>query len=179
MTFDEFYIHWYSRMKWFACEYVISEDDAEDIVQEVFADLYEKYALLTNHVNLVAYIYTTIKNRCIDHIRHKLVEKESADKIRQEYLLTLQMKFDSLEILENDLFKDKSVETVIEEALNTLPERCREIFIMHKIEGKKQKIIAAELKISPKTVENQISVAYQKLRKELRNYMPLVILLLQ
>lgn len=136
MQFNEFYILWYSRLKSFAREYVLSEDGAEDIVQEVFTDLYEKYDTLTHHTNLVAYIFTTIRNRCIDLLRRRIIEQESARRIQEEYLLTLRMKFNSLDILDNELFKENQLEEVIEKALNTLPERCHLIFIKHKIEGK-------------------------------------------
>ncbi|MDR0749034.1 MAG: RNA polymerase sigma-70 factor [Tannerellaceae bacterium] len=168
MDFREFYIHWYSRLKSFAREYVIYEADAEDIIQDVFLELYEKYESLAYRVNIVAYLFTTIRNRCIDHIRHKIIEQESARRIQEEYLLTLRMKINSLEVLHNELFKDGCIECIVENALHTLPERCREIFIMHKIEGKKLREIAEEMSISPKTVENQITIAYKKLRMELQ-----------
>lgn len=178
MTFNEFYIHWYSRMKCFACEYVISEDDAEDIVQDIFVELYEKYDSLVSRVDIIAYVFTAIKNRCIDHLRRKIVEQQSAGRMQEEYLLTLRMKFDSLEILENELFNENKLEEIIDKALNALPERCREIFIKHKIEGRRQKSIAEELGISPKTVENQLTIAYKKLRVELKKYTTLILLFL-
>lgn len=180
MTFDEFYIHWYSRMIRFAREYVTSKDDAEDIVQDVFLSLYGKYNSLTYQyqVNLVAYIFTSIKNRCIDLLRKKIKEQESIHYIQEEYLLTIRMKLDSLEVIDNELFKDGGIEHMLEKALNTLPERCRIILIKHKIEGYKQKDIAQELNISIKTVENQLTIAYKKLRAELKNYSPLLILLI-
>ena len=62
--------------------------------------------------------------------------------------------------------------------VDSLPEKCREIFIKSKIEGKKQKDIAAELNISLKTVENQMDIAYKKIKSELKDYLPLLIFLL-
>lgn len=62
--------------------------------------------------------------------------------------------------------------------VDSLPEKCREIFIKSKIEGKKQKDIAAELNISLKTVENQMGIAYKKIKSELKDYLPLLIFLL-
>lgn len=179
MTFKKFYILWYSRMKNFAREYVISEDDAEDIVQDVFVELFEKYDSLNNKVNIVPYIFTTVKNRCIDHLRHKIIAQESADRIQEEHLLTLRMKFDSLSILNEELFQEgDSIETVIAKALESLPEKCRIIFVKHRIDGMKVKEIAKELQIAPKTVENQITIAHKKLRIELQRYLPLLLLLL-
>lgn len=175
MTFKEFYILWYSRMKFFACEYVISEDDAEDIVQDIFLELYAKYDSLANRVNLVAYLFTSIKNRCIDHLRRRIIEQESLSHIHEENLLTLRMKFNSLEILEDELFMENDIEELINRALNTLPERCREILVKHKLEGMKQKEIAEELNISLKTVENQLTIAYKKMREELKHFSVLLL----
>ena len=174
MNFKEFYVLWYSRMKHFAREYVISEDDAEDIVQDIFMELYEKYDSLSFRVNMPAYLFTTVKNRCIDHLRHQIVNQNSVDRMQEEHQLTLRMKFDSLEVLDDDLLQQDNLEERIEKALNVLPERCREIFVKHKIEGMKLKEIAEELQISPKTVENQMTIAYHKLKEELKEYYPLL-----
>lgn len=53
--FEEIYVSWFSRMKYFALEYVVSEEDAENIVQDVFTELWEKKEILAYDVNLVAY----------------------------------------------------------------------------------------------------------------------------
>jgi RNA polymerase sigma-70 factor (ECF subfamily) len=163
-------------MKSFAREYVGSEEDAEDIVQDVFLELYEQYTVLSNRVNIIAYIFTTIKNRSIDHLRRKIIAHKSADYMQEEYLLTMQMKLNSLEILDDELFRNDDVEQAITRALNALPERCRTILVKHKIEGQKQKDIAEELGLSIKTVENQLTIAYKKLREELKDYHKLLLL---
>jgi RNA polymerase sigma-70 factor (ECF subfamily) len=163
-------------MKSFAREYVISDDDAEDIVQDVFLELYEKYDSLSFRVNMPAYVFTTVKNRCIDHLRRKIVNQESVDYMQSEYLLTLRMKFDSLEILDDDILMDSNLEERIENALNKLPEKCRIIFIKHKIEGMKLKEIAEELQLSSKTIENQMTIAYKKLKEDLKDYYPMLAL---
>ncbi|MDL2255352.1 RNA polymerase sigma-70 factor [Parabacteroides sp. OttesenSCG-928-K15] len=178
MTFNQFYVHWYARMKRFACEYVLSPEDAEDIIQDVFLELHNSYDSLSSRVNMVAYLFTTIKNRCIDHLRRKITEQESMKRIHEESLLSLRMKFDSLEVLDNNLFSESEVGTIIEKALESLPERCRIILIKHKIEGMRQKEIAEELNISPKTVENQLTIAYKKLREALKQYPTLLLLFL-
>ena len=177
MDFEEFYVNWYSRMKSFAKEYVISEDDAKDIVQSVFVELFEKKDNQNYPVNQVAYLFTSVKNRCIDHLRHKKLEQDTINQMQKEYFLTLRMKLDSLELFNSNLMEE-SIESVVNKALDVLPERCREIFIKYRIEGKKQKEIALEMNIAPKTVENQLTIAYKKLRKELKNYIPLLLILL-
>ena len=174
--FEEIYVSWFSRMKYFALEYVVSEEDAENIVQDVFTELWERKEILAYDVNLVALLFTSIKNRCIDLLRHRIVVKEAVNLIQEEYQATLRMKLASLELFDQSLLSD--IERIITEVVDSLPEKCREIFIKSKIEGKKQKDIAAELNISLKTVENQMAIAYKKIKSELKDYLPLLIFLL-
>ena len=172
------YVSWFSRMKYFALEYVVSEEDAENIVQDVFTELWERKEILAYDVNLVALLFTSIKNRCIDLLRHRIVVKEAVNLIQEEYQATLRMKLASLELFDQSLLSEQDIERIITEVVDSLPEKCREIFIKSKIEGKKQKDIAAELNISLKTVENQMDIAYKKIKSELKDYLPLLIFLL-
>ncbi|MDR2146905.1 MAG: RNA polymerase sigma-70 factor [Tannerella sp.] len=175
MTFKEFYIQWYARTISFAREYVISKDDAEDIVQDVFLQLLPRYDEHLHRINMVAYLFRSVKNKCIDYLRSKVIEQKAVAGMQEEMQLSLKMKFDSLEVLDDGLFDEHSIEEILENALNTLPDRCREIFVKHKIDGMKQKEIARELGISEKTVENQITIAYRKMREVLKPYFPMVL----
>lgn len=176
--FEDIYLSYFSKMKYFAKEYVISEEDAENIVQDVFVELWENKEMLNMHMNLIAYLFTTIKNKCLNHLRHKLVVQETASKLQEEYTISLLMNLDSLEAFDNNLFSDQDIEKIISRALDTLSEKCRTIFIMSKIEGKKQKEIAQELNISINTIETQMGIAYKKLRIELKDYFPILLFIL-
>ena len=176
--FEDIYLSYFSKMKYFAKEYVISEEDAENIVQDVFVELWENKKMLNMHMNLIAYLFTTIKNKCLNHLRHKLVVQETASKLQEEYTISLRMNLDSLEAFDNNLFSDQDIEKIISRALDTLSEKCRTIFIMSKIEGKKQKEIAQELNISINTIETQMGIAYKKLRIELKDYFQILLFIL-
>lgn len=178
MDFENFYITWYSRVKYFARDYVLSEEEAENIAQDVFLEFYQKRDSLDFHINLIAYLFTSVKNKCIDYLRRKLLEQEAAAKMQEEFDLSFRMKFDSLEAFNLEGLSEDNIKNIIEKALESLPERCREIFVMSKIEGKKQKEIAEELNVSIKTIECQMTIAYKKLREELKNYLPLLLFLL-
>ena len=173
--FENIYITHYSRMKRFAQEYVIREEDAENIVQDVFLDLWERSFLLSSHTNIFAYLFTAVKNRCIDFLRHKTVVYNTAQKLQDDYIKALHIKCQSLEAFDEQLFSEPDIESVIQKAIESLPEKCREIFILNKIEGKKQKAIAQELNISINTVENQMTIAYKKLKEQLKDHLPLLI----
>ncbi|MCL3852726.1 MULTISPECIES: RNA polymerase sigma-70 factor [Parabacteroides] len=176
--FEEIYVSYFSRMKYFALEYVLSEEDAENIVQDVFTELWERKELLTYNINLVAFLFTSIKNRCIDHLRHRVIVRDAVNQIQEEYQVTLKVKLASLELFDQSLLSEQDIEKIVSEVINSLPEKCREIFIKSKIEGKKQKDIASEMNISLKTVENQMNIAYKKLKSELKDYLPLLLFLL-
>ena len=176
--FEEIYVSYFSRMKYFALEYVLSEEDAENIVQDVFTELWERKELLTYNINLVAFLFTSIKNRCIDHLRHRVIVRDAVNQIQEEYQVTLKVKLASLELFDQSLLSEQDIEKIVSEVINSLPEKCREIFIKSKIEGKKQKDIASEMNISLKNVENQMNIAYKKLKSELKDYLPLLLFLL-
>ena len=83
------------------------------------------------------------------------------------------------EFLQNYIFtSEEDIEKVIANAIDKLPERCREIFLKSRIEGMKYREIADELDISMNTVENQMSIALRKLRIELKDYLPLLLFLI-
>lgn len=174
---EELYVTYFSKMRRFAQEFVMSKEDAENIVHDVFLEVWEKREVLSFHINLLALLFTSIKNKCIDYLRHQMVINDANNKLEEEYRLNMQIKYDALDAFEENLFDEKDVETILTNAINSLPDKCRTIFIKSKLEGKKQKDIAAELNITVNTVETQIGIAYKKLRVELKDYFPLLIFL--
>ncbi len=173
--FEDVYTSHYSRMKRFARQYVIQEEDAENIVHDVFMDLWENRHKLSTITNLSGYLFISLKNKCIDFIRHKQFVLDVADKIQAEHTRMLNIKLQSLEIFDDKIFSENKIEEIVQNAINALPERCRKIFVMNKLEGIKQKEIAKELNISVNTVENQISIAYRKLKASLKDHYPIFI----
>lgn len=176
--FENIYLAYFSKMKHFARVYVLSEEEAENIVQDVFTELWEKKEVITMPVNLIAYLFTSVKNKCLNYLRHQNVKQEVSDEMQEAHRLALRASLNSLETFDNELFSEDDIAGMLQKALDSLSERCRQIFVMNKIEGKKQKDIAAELNISVNTVETQMGIAYKKLRKELKDYLPLLLFLL-
>lgn len=177
MDFEKFYITWYSRAKRFAVEYVSSESDAENIVQDVFVRIYERREWLGDAVSPVSFLLASVKNKCLDFLRRKTAEQSAADAIRNEMYMERRMKMDSLEAFDTDFSDESEIMELLRQALDKLPERCRRIFIMSKLEGKRQREIAQELHISVNTVESQMAIAYCKLRQELKSRLPILFLL--
>ena len=149
MDFSELYLTYYSKLVRFAKEFVILEEDAENIVQDTFLYLWEHLELLEDIDHLDAFLFTLIKNRCLNFLKH------------QSYIQAI-----------------SEVENLLSQTMQKLPERCREIFLLSRIEGLKYKEIAERLDISVNTVENQISIALRKLRSELKEYLPLLVFII-
>lgn len=168
--FDEIYVSYFSRMRRFAREYVLFDEDAENIVQDVFLLLWEKKDVLKVQVSLMSYLFSLVKNRCLDYLRHQVV----AEEFKQE----LSVKLSALEHLDQTFGSEEEIERIVKRAIDNLPERCREIFIKNRIEGKKYREIADELQLSVNTVENQMAIALKKLRISLKDYLPLLMFLL-
>ena len=75
--FENIYLSYFPKMKRFAQEYVISKQDAENIVQDMFAELWEKREMFTCQTIRIAYLFTIIKNKCLNHLRHKTIALET------------------------------------------------------------------------------------------------------
>ena len=176
-SFDSIYINNFSRLFLFAKEYVLFDEEAENIVQDIFLMLWEKREALRVDVSLTAYLFTLVKNKCIDFLRHQMVEQMYSENVKHEYNEELNVKLFALESFDHNFSSEEDIETLLRNAIDKLPERCRLIFIKSRIEGKKYKEIAEELNLSVNTVEGQISIALKKLREELKDYLPLLFFL--
>ena len=176
-NFDSIYINNFSRLFLFAKEYVLFDEEAENIVQDIFLMLWEKREALRVDVSLTAYLFTLVKNKCIDFLRHQMVEQMYSENVKHEYNEELNVKLFALESFDHNFSSEEDIETLLRNAIDKLPERCRLIFIKSRIEGKKYKEIAEELNLSVNTVEGQISIALKKLREELKDYLPLLLFL--
>lgn len=176
-TFENIYLSYFSKLKRFALEYVLYEEDAENIIQDLFTDLWRKKEIMTEHTNLTSLLFISVKNRCLNYLRHDAMKKKHMDKLREENLIMLRMNLESLEVFDDHVFSEPDIDRLVQEAINTLPEKCRRIFYMSKIEGKKRKEIAEELHISLSTIDSQMQIAYRKLKEELKDYMPLYLFL--
>ena len=176
-SFKQLYLQYYAPAKRFATLYVKRSDVAEDVVQDVFLKLYERCPLFEETHSEIGYLFTALKHACLSVLRQRLhtLQHTSVETLtdRQE-----------LRLYENALaqtfteFQDEThLQQRIETAINQLPPRCKEIFILRKFHHLSQKEVAQTLAISTHSVETQMGIAYAKLRKTLQNIRPLLVLL--
>jgi RNA polymerase sigma-70 factor (ECF subfamily) len=161
--FREHFVHLAS----FARQYIEDEDSAKDIAQKVFINLWENRAKIDSEKSIASYLFTSVKNRCLNHIRdHKKFRSNLLDLECNDFDLSVAPDQGELTELEHH----------ISVALASLPEKCRRVFEMSRYHDKKYKEIAEELAISQKTVEAHMSKAIKALRVHLQDYLGLILL---
>ena len=154
---------YYSPLLNYAGRILKDVEAANDVVQECFCRLYERRRELRKELQVRPYLYKSVYNACMDAIKHQKVE---SNYINQELLDFYFSKVVETPEAEQALL-DEDLKGAIQDALNKLPERCREIFVLSKVDGLSNKQIAEQLNISMKTVEAQMTTAFVRLRKEL------------
>lgn len=157
----------YTALCRFAAGYLADHDTAEEIVQQVFINLWNQRETIDPDKQVNSYLFTSVKNRCLNHIRdHK--------KFRNYYLdIETEME---IPVAERDIVSEQELEKRVAEALGKLPEKCREVFDLCRFEEMKYQEVAVKLGISIKTVEAQMSKALKILREELKGIWVLAIL---
>jgi RNA polymerase sigma-70 factor (ECF subfamily) len=139
-AFDVAFTVYYPRLVAFAKEYV-PEDDAMNFVQDAFITLLDKAPVFLNENQLQSYLYTNVKNNCLMFLRHEKVKKRYSDhKIATDTPSALNV--EALERLNTSPIAFMEIEQIINDTLDQLPRRCREIFILSRMEGKKNLEVA-------------------------------------
>ncbi len=174
-AFEVVFNLYYPRLVYFAKEYV-PVDDAENLVQDAFISMWDKKPKFNKESQLQSYLYTNVKNNCLMYLRHEKVKK----KYKEEKAIQKQNQVytEALGYIDTSDVAFQEIEKIIEKTLQELPPRCREVFVMSRLEGKKNKEVAEKLSISQKSVEAQITKALKIFRIALKDYLPLVAYLL-
>jgi RNA polymerase sigma-70 factor (ECF subfamily) len=146
---------------------VNNKETAEDIVQDCFFKFWKGRESIVVKTSLKAYLYRSVTNASLNHLR--LSKKHlDIDELAEE---------PAEEISENPQVIEYRAQKV-QEAIEALPPKCKTIFILSRYQGLKYKEIADTLQISIKTVENQMSIAFEKLRDKLKEFSSISVLLL-
>lgn len=165
-----FFKTYYQPLCNYAYSFIRNRDEAEEIVQSAFLSVWEKRDSLDIKTSLKAYLYTMVRNTSLNVIKH--------EKIKQRYvgeaLAFEERSHDSVaqKVLSSEL------EERIQHAMESLPEQCRLVFKLSRFEELKYSEIANQLNISIKTVENQMGKALKIMREQLKDYLPMLILIL-
>lgn len=170
ILYSEFYI----GLCIHARRFLGNKESAEEMVQEVFLRLWERHEYIDIHETIGAYLFQSVRNACLNHLKHLQVvqkfEQEITENLKdaEDYYTLTQENGQSIYLaheLENHIYK----------AIDELPEQCRNIFKMSRFDGLKNQEIANKKGVTINTVQKQISIALEKLRETLGPYLRVII----
>jgi RNA polymerase sigma-70 factor (family 1) len=162
-AFDELYHQYSKRLYIQAFKMLNDEIQSKDVVQEVFLQLWNKRA--TQQIeSLNAYLYAITRFQVFKALRSGKSHVDVFD-VEQELPLCRNTEY---------AIAEREVSTAFFSGLSDLPQKCRTIFTLSRVECLSNREISLRLSISPKTVENQITIAIRKLRVGLSDFIPVL-----
>lgn len=161
-AFKACFNQYYAELTGFALKWMKDQDNAEEVVQDVFVRFWEQRETIEIQYSLKAYLYRSVQHACLNQFKHEKVK----DKHRQ---YTLQV---TSEAENSDYMEVLELNEKIQNTIDELPDRCRQVFLLSRNNGLKYSEIAEKLDISIKTVENQMGKALKTLRQNLTEFLP-------
>ncbi|MDP3915855.1 MAG: RNA polymerase sigma-70 factor [Bacteroidota bacterium] len=168
-AFELLFHFYYPGLVMYAIQFTTDRMEAEEIVQDFFVRFWQRHQQIVPSDSLKSYLFLSVKNGSLNFLKHK--------KIEEKYIRSMTELSNNHLVYDPDLYIASELQEKIKKSIDLLPEKCREIFIMSRMRGLKNEEIAAELNLSKRTVETQISKALKVLRVELKDYVGLLVLL--
>lgn len=167
-SFAEIYNRFYGILYLHAHKRLRNEEEARDVIHELFASLWTKRESFEISTNLSGYLYSAIRNRILDMITHKKVE--------DKYIVSLQQYIDHDLNYADHRVRERDLAAVIEREISFLPPKMREVFELSRKSHLSHKEIAVLLGLSEQTVRTQVKKALRILRLKLGLFVYLLIL---
>jgi RNA polymerase sigma-70 factor, ECF subfamily len=169
-AFEMIFRTYYQPLCNYAYTFLQDREEAEEIVQSTFTSIWEKHSALTIRTSAKAYLYAMVRNACLNVIKHEKIKQKH---MVEEVALSTRS-HDSV----TSTVTSTELEARIQQAMEELPQQCRLVFKMSRFEELKYSEIAEQLNISVKTVENHIGKALKIMRDQLKDYLPILISLM-
>lgn len=168
-SFETVFKELYSSLCAYAYNFVREQEASEEIVQEIFFKMWNQRREIQISSSLDAYLYRSVRNASLNLLKHINIRERYKESNSENIRLSEREEVNPLEASE--------LEKIIRKSIDMLPEQRKRIFIMSRYEELKYREIAEKLNISVKTVENQMGKALSFLRKELADYITIILLL--
>ncbi len=167
--FEKIFKTYFQQLCYYANSFLKDLDNAKEIVHDVFINFWEKRETIDLNKPIKAYLYTSVHNRCLNFIRDHKKFNYSIERIEDIN--------PGSSIDDSDTFIVEEIKEKIQQTLEMLPDRAREIFELSRFENLKYQEIADKLNVSIKTVEANMSKALKLFRENLKEYLAIIIVL--
>ena len=168
IIFKDLFKEYYVSLLGYCNSYIKDEFVAKDLVQDSFKTLWEKRKIWCSNSNVKYILFTIVRNKSINYLKHLKIELKYASDYRRDYL-NAELNLTAIEYDGSDFLIADELNDCIESAINELPDRCKQILELSRKKEMKNREIAEELSISIKTVESQMTKALKYLRNRLKD----------
>lgn len=172
-NFKEIFQEYYQPLCHLSKHYLDDDDEAKGVVQEAFITLWETRHQLHPASNIRNFLFTLVKNNCLNILKRRQILIKHHDRIR---IMEMHYQYESLARIGETYMEFDELKTKIDTAIQKLPEYCRRVFEMSRFEDLRNREIADKLGISQKTVEAHLTKALKILRTELKDYLPVLLM---
>jgi len=173
-TYKRVYLKNFNLLYQLCFEYTQDSSIAEEIVQDTFTKLWEIRKSINSDTNLINFLYTIAKNKCLNYLRDQQTVFRAQKSLKY---LEMQFNYEALYEVGDNWIQFNELKEMIDSAIEKMPEEIKKTFILSRFEELKYKEIAEQLGVSVKTVESRISKGLTFLRKELKDYIGIIILI--
>jgi RNA polymerase sigma-70 factor, ECF subfamily len=164
----------YYQPLWHLSQYYLGDkDEAREVVQDAFMKLWEIRYDIEPDSNLKNFLFTLVKNNCLNILKHNQIKLKHHEKIQW---IEMYYQYESLAGMNEDYLEINELRDKIELAIQHLPEHSRAVFEMSRFGNMKNQEISEKLGITVKTVEAHMTKALKILRQELKDYLPFILL---
>ena len=170
-SFKVIFNNFYQPLCHLSQHYLEDEDEAKGAVQEAFVKLWEVRNELNPGSNLRNFLFTLVKNNCLNILNRRRILLKHHEKIRW---MEMHYQYESLSRLGDNYMEFNELKEKIDLAIQNLPEHCRAVFEMSRFEDLKNREIAEKLGVTQKTVEAHLTKALKILRNDLKEYLPIL-----
>lgn len=168
VAYKQIFLKYYSPLCEYASQYLVNEDDAQELVQDLMLFIWEIRANLAIEKSLKSYLFTATKNRCLNAIK----KKKYHERVHSILYEKLKCQFE-----DPDYYLTNELAENIQRAIAEFPETYRETFFLSRFGEQTNVQIANSLGISVKTVEYRITKSLKIMRIKLKDYLPILSLL--
>lgn len=176
--FNELHARYYRQCAMFAKSYVCDMMQAEDIVSEAMVVLWEHMSEDKPINNVLSFLFSVIRHKVLHFLRHESLKIQVHDHIEGDILRELQFRISTLEACNPQLLYSQEVQDILKQSLEQMNKQTRRAFYLSRFQGMSNKEISQELGITVKGVDYHISKALKQLRVDLKDYLPLLSILL-